>query len=1025
MVSDGEARSPMRASEIGTKDYDARPGDLFGDYLEARAIGERRIGEADQCLEQARGQDQAVRQLVELVAGSRPKHWAAGLNYQHHEALDALAAADIPVSEIRGMANQEQARRRKDAAWTFLATNRTSDIREQVVAAGAQWSAHLQKLEREHEEEKNRLEQALAPLRIAISDYWRVGLGATAAAAPEQHGDSGMSVLGRVALDPSDPSAILALAHWGARFPTVVVVSRGAYGAGVQVAQAYVVGRLAHAGARELIVTWVDTVGSGSSAGPLLSMLDVDDAKDLLDGQVWSEPDHVAERLRRLTDRIAYVRQRCLRDEFPDLDAYNAQAGALSEPHHLLVVTGFPRGFTEETAQRLRSIMDGGGGAGVAVLIVTDESVGTSWRVEPDRKVHMAPGQGQPHWWSDAYVRTDVGLVGHEGRLLSLWPGYDEGRRDFLLPIEPLSMESATARRIVHGYATASANAEALSVPLAAIDRDADMWTESSATGISVPIGTRGQGGPVKLQLGPKLLQNVLVGGVPGSGKSSLFHTLITAAVRRYSPDELELYLLDFKQGVEFKPYAEGGLPHARVVAIESEREFGVSVLRGLESEIARRGKLFREASAADSLTVYRERTGHALSRILLVIDEFQVLFAEEDAIANTAAGLLDFLVRQGRAFGIHSILGTQSLRGIGAGGSLRSTFDQIAIRIILRTSEADSRLFLAEENVAAARLTRSGEAIFNADGGLIESNTAFQVAWTEDSVRDAVVREAAARMADRRPLVFDGSADVAPEVSSAIAEQIANGPVRGALRLHVGEAVTIGGSAAITLHRRGGANLLVVGRSLDHLHGSLAVALLTARASAGSHLSTTIIDCLGIDEPEGEYLLGLAELMPDLVVRRRPRLAEVLDQLNDEVHRRLDADDYGADRVLLVVNGLHRARELGDENTYPSDDDPRGRLIGILRDGPDVGVHSLLTADTPETVIRRIGREGLGAIGSRLVMQCGADGSRQLLNSEAASALGDRYALLHEPDDQRTEKIRPFPVPPSRWLADSAARLG
>ena len=48
--------------------------------------------------------------------------------------------------------------------------------------------------------------------------------------------------------------------------------------------------------------------------------------------------------------------------------------------------------------------------------------------------------------------------------------------------------------------------------------------------------------------------------------------TLITSAGLHYSPDELEFYLVDFKKGVEFKSYVTNRLPHARVIAIESER---------------------------------------------------------------------------------------------------------------------------------------------------------------------------------------------------------------------------------------------------------------------------------------------------------------------------------------------------------------------------------------------------------------------------------------------------------------------
>lgn len=61
-----------------------------------------------------------------------------------------------------------------------------------------------------------------------------------------------------------------------------------------------------------------------------------------------------------------------------------------------------------------------------------------------------------------------------------------------------------------------------------------------------------------------------------------------------YSPDEAELYLIDFKKGVEFRAYAANRLPHAKVVAIESEREFGLSVLQRLDVELRDRGDKFR-----------------------------------------------------------------------------------------------------------------------------------------------------------------------------------------------------------------------------------------------------------------------------------------------------------------------------------------------------------------------------------------------------------------------------------------------
>ena len=141
-------------------------------------------------------------------------------------------------------------------------------------------------------------------------------------------------------------------------------------------------------------------------------------------------------------------------------------------------------------------------------------------------------------------------------------------------------------------------------------------------------------------------------------------HALITNLALNYSPDEIDLYLIDFKKGVEFKVYATHELPHASVVAIESEREFGLSVLQRLDAELRLRADRFRDAGVQD-INGYRNVPGTPpLPRILLIVDEFQEFFVEEDKLAQEAALWLDRLVRQGRAFGIHVLLGSQSLGG-------------------------------------------------------------------------------------------------------------------------------------------------------------------------------------------------------------------------------------------------------------------------------------------------------------------------------------------------------------------------
>src|SRR5207253_4496713 len=125
-------------------------------------------------------------------------------------------------------------------------------------------------------------------------------------------------------------------------------------------------------------------------------------------------------------------------------------------------------------------------------------------------------------------------------------------------------------------------------------------WTADSRAAIEVPLGRAGATKLQHVRLGLGTSQHVLVAGKTGSGKSTLLHVIVTDLALRYSPDEVEFYLIDFKKGVEFKTYAAHQLPHARVIAIESDREFGVSVLKRLDSLMQERGDLFRDVGVQD-----------------------------------------------------------------------------------------------------------------------------------------------------------------------------------------------------------------------------------------------------------------------------------------------------------------------------------------------------------------------------------------------------------------------------------------
>ena len=134
------------------------------------------------------------------------------------------------------------------------------------------------------------------------------------------------------------------------------------------------------------------------------------------------------------------------------------------------------------------------------------------------------------------------------------------------------------------------------------------------------------------------------------------------------------------------------------------------------------------------------------------------------DRIADPMGGDLGkfFRERQGRAFGMHVFLGSQTLSG--AYSLARSTMGQMAVRIALQCSETDSYLILSEDNAAARLLSRPGEAIYNDANGMVEGNNPFQVCWLPDSERDAMLERVRTKMTETPPvidthtIVFEGN---------------------------------------------------------------------------------------------------------------------------------------------------------------------------------------------------------------------------------------------------------------------------
>ena len=759
--------------------------------------------------------------------------------------------------------------------------------------------------------------------------------------------------------------------------------------------------------------TLIDAVGRGENFAAFMHLADHDEK--LVDYRIWTESQQIDERLTNLTVHMENVLQKYLRNQYETLAEYNLQAGEVAEPFHFLVVAHFPVNFSEDAARRLVSLASAGARCGIYTFVMVDTK------------------QPMPHGFNLADLENACTCL-YWQKDHFVWQDTDFGSFPLELEKPPTPERSTELVRYAGEEAVKSSKVE---VPFEWIMPPRESWWKGdSADGIRVPIGRFGAQGKQMLELGQGTSQHVLIAGKTGSGKSTLLHVLITQLAMFYSPREVELYLIDFKKGVEFKAYASLSMPHARVIAIESEREFGLSVLQRLDAELSKRGEIYRAAGVND-LATYRAYAAKRpelphLPRILLIVDEFQEFFIEDDKLAQESSLLLDRLVRQGRAFGMHILLGSQTIGG--AYSLARSTIDQMAVRIALQCSEADAHLILSRDNTEARLLSRPGEGIYNPMHGMLEGNHLFQVVWLNDNKRDDLLRDM--RKLDSKPdewaapIVFEGG----------VAADITQNPLLEALRRErykpatswnawLGDPVAIKDPTAAVFKKQSGSNVMILGQQEEIAIGLTASSLISLSAAIDPGLGEASIHLVigqALDAASESLMNLLTEVLP---IRLWPlrELGTLLNTLAGEIERR---GQLGAAPQFLFLYGLQRLRDLrrpDDDFGYSkkgAEKTPYQQFAHILKEGPPVGIFTVLWCDTLINLQRSIDRPTMREFDQRVLMQMSTADSSTLMDTPIAAKLGPQRALYFTEDQGKIEKFRPYALPSPEWIKGLRARL-
>ncbi len=412
------------------------------------------------------------------------------------------------------------------------------------------------------------------------------------------------------------------------------------------------------------------------------------------------------------------------------------------------------------------------------------------------------------------------------------------------------------------------------------LQREQEFWTKSSQFRVSVPVGWDINHKEVCFEIG-EAQNHTLICGHSGSGKSNFLHVLIQNLAFYYAPNEVQLFLLDYKEGVEFNAYADPAiLEHARLVSVASSVGFGVSFLSWLDKETKKRDELFKQSGAKD-LRAYRKHG--EMPRLIVVIDEFQVLFSDSATKEKERVEkYLNTILKKGRSYGVHLILATQTMCDSGINKSLMA---QIANRIALPMDAEDSDSILSDGVIC--ELVRP-EGIFNNNGGHQKDHTKMSIPKAPDDFTPFIKKiHKEFNQKNLAPIehkIYNGNGEKALEMPNTLKAN--------EMRLHLGKEVDYEQKDLIVEFESNESHLLVVSQVL-----STRIALMKLFAQNFKTANKELL----FYNAEKRLVRELDGLKKHHITPMQSPLMSVLDTAMNP-------------NSVLMINNLNEAKELHDK---------------------------------------------------------------------------------------------------------------
>lgn len=509
--------------------------------------------------------------------------------------------------------------------------------------------------------------------------------------------------------------------------------------------------------------------------------------------------------------------------------------------------------------------------------------------------------------------------------------------------------------------------AELPQVAVASVDYDKILSKgfETIGKAMVIPVGSSENGELVDFTIDTVSHIHCFIIGQSGTGKSVFLHDVIIGAMAKYSPDELELYLMDFKiGGVEFNRYRNE--KHVKALLVDnSDIQITLEILRDISNKMRERGKQLRASGVSNIVEYNQVNPTKKMPRIVFIADECHVMFptmnSKDTKLYREISEILQKIAKEGRSQGVHLVLATQTIAQAEISSEI---LNNISDFYLLKCSPSDSER-LVRGSVDTTSGLKTGQVLHHdIDHDVVFKSTYLPTSQTLEIIKKINDKTKASK---NEQFYFVGSQifEIDDEVKNLLTEK--------------GDAIAFGRSidtkmepVVIPLRNEYADNVMLFGINDEEQVSRTAMASIKSLRISNKNIKIKVINCLSAEQRNTTKMLNDWENKGEIELLNPQNCGGELVNIANSIMERT------AEPTVLYILGQERFRELRmdmeiaftkptvaaddfgfDSSMFTAGDSGsmnfnsyQKAIEYILKNGAEVGVHVILQIDKPKQLL-------------------------------------------------------------------------